>query len=154
MRDGRAAGLVVKICQLLEAGAGEELVGFFVPEESFGFGVPAELAAHFAADVDQVADGGRAVADLDVSVGALAGADALQKILDVVAVFAWAFRRGFLGAFEQVFGLGDVGAAQDLDLALVADEDRAKLGKEGLENSTGPSRGWLEDGNYDGGICP
>ena len=94
------------------------------------------------------------MADLDVGEGPLAGADALQKILDVVAVFARAFRRGVRRAFEQVFGLGDIGAAQDLDLAFVADEDGAELGKERLENSTGPSRGWLEDGDFDGGICP
>src|SRR3990172_7241320 len=50
------------------------LIRFGIADEALALGVEGQLAAHVPADVDQVADDGRAVGDLDVGVGLLAGA--------------------------------------------------------------------------------
>src|SRR5207245_8185199 len=67
----------------LPARARDQRVRFRVVEELLLLRVPAELAAEFASDVQQVANADRAVADLDVGIRLRAGLDALEPVLNV-----------------------------------------------------------------------
>ena len=101
----QAPGLAILVVQ--------ELVGLVAIGEALGLRVPIEPFAGGQRDIGQVGEGGRAVALLDVGIGALAALDAVEEVagglLVEVAVgrlddLALASR---LGVLERATALGD-----------------------------------------------
>src|SRR5438270_9643273 len=62
----------------------EHFGGFGIAKDRFVVGVPADFALCLKRDIGQVADGGDAVAALEIGVGLLAGLDAVEEIAGVL----------------------------------------------------------------------
>ena len=96
--------------------------------EAFELGVPGEGgSADFAADVHQVADDGRPVADFDISVRQLTRADTVDEIADVRRALTGTFFCGVRRTLTEFRTVGLEVAAQDLDLTVGTLKDGTEL---------------------------